>query len=697
MSKVVEYEIVDRVAVITIENPPVNAISHAVRQGICDALARLENDQDAIAAVLICAGRTFIAGADISEFGKPLQSPWLPEVVQRLEDCSKPVVAAIHGVALGGGLEIAMGCHARCADATARFGLPEVKLGLLPGASGTQRLPRLAGIARALELMLSGKQIPAEEAKASGIIDEIISGDLKTGALAYAGKLASENKPLRRLSREPLKPSETANDIFADFRKQIAKTARGFFAPEQIIQAVEAAVALPYRDALKVERELFDQCLASPHSAAQRYLFFAEREAARVPGIGKETPRRACNRIAVIGAGTMGTGITMNFLNAGLPVTLLEQDQATLDRGIDQIRKNYQGNVAKGRINESQLHDRMALITGVTDIDRLSDADLVVEAAYEDMEIKQPLFREMDNVCKPGTVLATNTSTLDINDIAAVTSRPQDVIGMHFFAPANIMPLVEIVRGRDSADEVIASAMDVAKKIDKVGVVVSVCFGFVGNRIFLRYLGQAQMMLMEGVAPERVDQIAFDWGMAMGPHAVTDLSGIDVFYKIIEGWPDKPDNPPIYRLATVLYEMKRYGQKSGAGIYKYDGRIAVPDPEFMEIVQNEARSLGIEQRTITDDEILERLLYPMINEGAKILEEGIAMRPGDIDVIFANGYGFPRYRGGPMFYADSIGLDRILNAIRRYHDRYGTQEWVPAALLEKLVAKDSTFKDWFSQ
>ncbi len=694
MSDVVSYELVDSIAVITIDSPPVNAMGHAVRQGSWDAIDQYTDDDAAKAAVLICAGRTFIAGADISEFNAPPKDPWLPELVQKFEDCPKLVVAAIHGTALGGGLETAMGCHYRCAVASAKVGLPEVTLGLLPGASGTQRLPRLAGVHKALDMMISGKPISANDARENGVIDEIIEGDLREGAIAFAKRLLGENAPLRQLSKMDVDESGITEEFFAEYRKQMQRQSRGFFAPEQIVRCVEAAVSLPYEEALKVERELFDQCKASTHSQSQIHLFFAEREVAKISDVPKDTVKRDINSVGVIGAGTMGGGISMNFLNAGIPVTILEVSQDGLDHGLGIIRKNYEGMVKKGRMSDAQLEELMAMITGTLDYADMSDADLVIEAVFENMAIKKEVFSKLDEVCKQGAILASNTSSLDLDEIAEVTKRPEDVIGLHFFAPANVMPLLEIVRGAKTARDVIATTMALAKTIRKIGVLVGVCFGFVGNRMFFPYVREAQLMLLEGVSAERIDQVAFDWGMAMGPNSVIDLSGIDVFNKLNSEWKDRPDDPAYYRVCNVLAEMERYGQKTGRGMYIYEGRKAVPDPEVAEIAAREAKTLGIEPREISDEEIMERLMCAMINEGALILEEGIAQRSSDIDVVFANGYGMPRHRGGPMIYADIVGLNKVYEAICKYRDRYGDLYWTPAPLLEKLAKEGKTFTGW---
>ena len=694
MSDKTSYEVTDGIAVITIDNPPVNAMSAAVRKSCWDAIDKLAADASAGAAVLICAGRTFIAGADITEFDKPVEDPWLPDLVEKLEASEKLIVAAVHGTALGGGLETAMGCHYRCALPGARVGLPEVNLGLVPGATGTQRLPRLAGVRKALDIMTSGRPIGTEEGLEAGIIDKLIDGDLRAGALAYARELLDTHAPLKRVSQLEVAAGGIDDEFFSEYLQGLSRKARGFFAPLQIVKCVQAALNESYRDALKTERRLFDECKASSHSQAQRHLFFAEREVAKIPDVPKNTPVREINRVAVIGAGTMGGGIAMNFVNAGIPVTVLEVDQAGLDRGLGVIRKNYAVAVDKGRMTQAQLQQAMGMIAPTTDYADVASADLVVEAVFETMQIKKHVFTKLDEVCKQGAILASNTSSLDLDEIAAVTNRPQDVIGLHFFAPANVMKLLEIVRGEKTAGEVIATAMATAKKIRKVGVLVGVCFGFVGNRMFFPYIREAQLMMLEGIPPERVDQVVYDWGMAMGPHAVMDLSGLDVFYKLNNEWQDRPDDPVYCRMINVLSEMGRLGQKTGAGTYRYEGRKAVPDAEVMEIARREAQALGVQQIEVSDEGIIERLLYSMINEGARVLEEGIAIRPGDIDVIFVNGYGMPRYRGGPMKYADMVGLDKVYAAINKYRDRYGDLWWTPAPLLKQLAEEGRSFREW---
>ena len=692
MGDVVSYSREGDIAFITVNNPPVNALSLPVRQGLQQCFQQFNADADAKACVLICDGRTFIAGADITEFGKPPEDPWLPKVIEEMEALDKITVAAIHGTALGGGLETAMGCHYRCAVPSAMVGLPEVTLGLLPGATGTQRLPRLIGPKAALDAMISGKPIPAPKACEAGAVDEIVDGDLKEGATAFARRLLEEGAEPRRLSQSDVDTTEVDEHFFAEYRNKMARSTRGFFAPEQIVKCVEAAVSLPYADAVKRENELFMECMMSSHSAAQRHLFFAERACTKVNDVPKDTPLRDIKKVAVLGGGTMGGGIAMNFANAGLPVVLKEISQEALDRGLGIIRKNYENTAAKGRMTPEQVEQCMNLISGALDYEGLGDCDLIVEAVFENMALKKEIFAELDKVAKPGAILASNTSTLDIDEIAAVTSRPQDVIGWHFFAPANVMTLLELVRGEKTAHDVIATSMAMAKKIRKTAVLVGVCFGFVGNRMFFPYIREAQMMILEGVPAERIDQVAFDWGMAMGPNGVSDLSGLDVLAKVKSEWSERPDDPTLWVVIDKLVEQGRLGQKTGKGLYNYAGRSPVPDEEVTAVAKAEAERLGVEQRPdVTDEEIIERLMYSMINEGALILEEGVAMRSSDIDVVYVHGYGMPRYRGGPMQYGDEVGLDKVVAAMEKYRERYGDTYWKPAPLLKKLADEGKTF------
>ncbi len=678
------------IAVISIDNPPVNALSQSVRQGLVEAMDRAEQDPETSAIVIACAGRTFIAGADIREFGKPPEAPWLPDVVERLEDSSKPVIAALHGTTLGGGLEIAMGCHYRIATATAAVGLPEVKLGLLPGATGTQRLPRLAGIERALDMMLSGNPIDAENALDAGIIDRIASGDdLLTAAIEFAAEMTG-NGP-RRVRDLPVPAADS--DVFVAIRKKIAAKTRGLLSPEKIIQCVEAATQLSYADACQVERDLFMECKDSPQSSGLRHAFFAERSVAKIPGLDKTTPTRDIRKISVLGAGTMGAGIAYNCLSAGYRVHLLDNDDAGLDRGKAMIQSLYEGGVKRGKISEAGAHEGLARLSTSTSYDEVADADLVIEAVFEDMSIKKTVFAKLNEVCKKGAILASNTSTLNIDEIAAATSRPQDVIGLHFFSPAHIMRLLEIVRGEKTGDEVIATSLALAKRLSKIGVVVGNCFGFVGNRMLYPYGRENQLLLLEGAAPEYIDKVLVDWGMAMGPNAVGDLAGLDVGYKARAARTDLPDDPRFYRISDMLVEQGRLGQKTGRGTYRYESgsRTPTPDPDVQKMINEEAARLGIEQRNIDAEEIIDRCIYSLIIEGARILEDGIAIRSSDIDVIWTNGYGFPRHRGGPMHYADSIGLDRVYDKVCEFQERFGSQYWQPPKLLQTLAEKNGRF------
>ena len=698
MSEVVNYSVETKnnvgIAVVTVDSPPVNALSIQVRKGLQAAFRQFEGDHSAQIAVLICDGRTFIAGADITEFGKPPEDPWLPEVIKEMEASDKVIVAAIHGTALGGGLETAMGCHYRCAIKSAKIGLPEVTLGLLPGATGTQRLPRLVGPKKALDIMITGRPISAESALESGAIDAIVEGDLKEGALEYASQLVKDEALPRRISEMSVDKTEIDEHFFAGYRNSMARSTRGFFAPEKIVQCVEAAVDLPYEQAVEKERELFMECMYSSHSVAQRHMFFAERACTKVPDVPSDTPLRNVAKVAVIGGGTMGGGIAMNFANAGLSVVVKEISDEALEKGLGIIQANYDNTVSKGRMTADARDACMKLISGTTSYDEISDCDLIVEAVFENMALKKEIFQELDKVAKTGAILASNTSTLDIDEIAQVTSRPADVIGWHFFAPANVMTLLELVRGSATSKEVIATSMAVAKKIKKTAVLVGVCFGFVGNRMFFPYVREAQLMILEGVGPERIDQVAFDWGMAMGPNGVSDLSGLDVLEKVKNEWAERPDDPALWALVSKLVEQGRYGQKTGAGIFNYAGRSPVPDEEVAKLAKAEAERLGISQRDITDDEIIERLMYSMINEGALILGEGIATKSSDIDVVFVHGYGMPRYRGGPMCYADEIGLDKVIAGMEKYKARYGDMYWEPAPLLKELSQSGKQFADW---
>ena len=683
-----------RIGILTVNNPPVNALAAAVRNGIKEGIEAFGADPAIDAIVLIGGGRTFIAGADIREFGKPPSGANLNDVIATMENCPKIVVAALHGTPLGGGLETALGAHYRVSLPTTRMGLPEVHLGILPGAGGTQRLPRLTGAKYALDAIISGRHIPAPEAKSRRIVDALVEGDLLKGAIAHAEMLVAQKAPLRRV--RDLTATLESPDLFKETEKAIARKARGFKAPWSIIKTVQAAVELPFDEGMKRERELFMELLTSSESAAQRYYFFAEREAAKVKDVPSDTPQREIKTGGIIGAGTMGGGIAMNFANAGVPVTMLETSQEALDRGLKTIRTNYENTAKRGGMKAEDVDKRMALITPTLDYNALKDADLIIEAVFETMEVKETVFKKLDEIAKPGAILATNTSGLDVNQIASYTKRPGDVIGMHFFSPANVMKLLENVRGKATEKDVIATVMSFSKKIAKIPVLVGVCEGFVGNRM-LRMRGiQSSYMMEEGALPQQIDKVVFDYGFPMGPFAMSDLAGNDVGWRIRQGKKEKEKRNVRYTgyVADAICELGRFGQKTGAGYYKYNlpDRTPIPDPEVEKIIEETSKKLGITRRAISDQEILERALYPMVNEGAKILEEGMAQRALDIDVIWVNGYGWPVYRGGPMWWADNVvGLKTIHDALLKYRDASGDPFWEPAPLLKKLVQEGKKF------
>ena len=684
ISESVRLETEGDVALVIVDNPPVNALSSHVRQGLFDGLNRAVSD-GAKAIVVICDGRTFIAGADISEFGSAMKGASLQQVQAAMEDAPVPVIAAIHGTALGGGLEVALCAHYRVAVSSAKFGLPEVNLGLLPGAGGTQRLPRLVGVPMALEMMTSGRHISSTEALDNGLIDEVTASDdvagLRAAAVAFAGRAVAEQLPLKRVRDRDDKVAAAKGDteLFTNFRRSVAKKARGFLAPEYNIQCIEAAANLPFDEGLKVEQKLFIELVTGQQSAAQRYAFFAERAANKIPDIAKDTPILDIQTCGVLGAGTMGGGIAMNFANVGIPVTIVERNQEALDKGLAVVRKNYERSASRGSIPAEAVEQRMALITGSTDKADFADCDIVIEAVFEDMELKQSIFKELDGICKPGALLASNTSALDVNKIAAVTSRPESVIGMHFFSPANVMKLLENVRGDKSSDTVVATTMAVGKRIGKIPVMVGVCPGFVGNRMLFSRGAESERMILEGATPAQVDRVLFDFGFPMGPFAMSDLAGLDI------GWKEEKSSGSTIR--EVLCENGRRGQKNGRGYYTYDPetRESTPDPEVEQLIKDFAIGKGIEQRTISDQEVLERCLYPMVNEGAKILDEGIAIRGSDIDVVWVNGYGWPVYRGGPMFWADSVGLAEIAEKVEQYSESLGGRHWELSPLLRRLA------------
>jgi len=697
MTGPVSYEIVDEIGLITVDYPPVNALSQAVRQGLLDAIRKAQTD--ASRAVLIhCEGRTFFAGADITEFGKPPVEPHLPELLDEIEASDKLVVAALHGTALGGGFETALASHYRIALASGKVGLPEVKLGLLPGAGGTQRLPRLAGVAASLELVLGGSPITADRAAELGLVDRVVSDDLLSEGVAYTRGLLDSGALVRRTSELT---AETVDDsVFDEVRSGLTKRARGQTAPPRIVDCIKAAVTLPFEGGQKVERDLFVESMRDPQSTALQHMFFAEREAAKVLGLSRDTARRDIRKVGIIGGGTMGGGIAMSFANAGFEVTLLEINDEALERGLSIVEKNYAGSVKRGKLSEAAATACRDLISGSTDYAALADVDLVIEAVFEDPNLKKDIFARLDSVCKPGAILATNTSYQDVNAIAAATQRPEDVVGMHFFSPAHIMKLLEVVRADKTADDVLATVMALAKRIRKVAVVSGVCYGFIGNRMLEGYFREAQLCLIEGGLPESIDAAMYDWGMAMGPISVADLAGLDVGYKARQARSaTERGDPRSYRVPDALVEAGRLGQKSGAGFYTYDPmtRKKSSDPAVHEIIVREAHELGIKRHALEADEIVDRLIFALVNEGLRIREEGIAQRPGDIDVVYAYGYGFPAWRGGPMHYADAVGLDAVLARINEFRDRYGADNWTPAPLLEKLVAENSTIVEWAQQ
>lgn len=694
----VKYERIDELGVITISNPPVNALSHGVRSGILEAVNQAQAD-DSRAILILCEGRTFVAGADISEFGKPIQEPSLPKVNAAIEASNKPVIAAIHGTALGGGFELTLSCHYRCALPSAFVGLPEVTLGLLPGAGGTQRVPRLIGIKAALDLMTSGEKVPAEQARELGLIDRVLEGDLREGALNYARDCLAGGLGVRRI-RDMQIPVDSGDQQTLDaYRNQLAKRKRGQEAPQRIVDCVEIALNRPFDEGLAFERSQFVECTQSDQSAALRHLFFAERQALKVPDLDPEAHARDISRVGIIGAGTMGGGIAMAFANAGIPVMLLELNQEGLDRGLTLISENYGRSVSRGKLSTSEASSRKALITGSTNYEDLAQVDLVIEAVFESMDVKKQVFQRLDEVCRPGTILATNTSYLDVNEIASATSRPGDVVGLHFFSPANIMKLLEVVRPEQTADDVIATAMALGKRLRKVPVLSRVCYGFIGNRMLRQYAKEAQLCMIEGATPEQIDGALTDFGMAMGPLAVGDLAGLDIGYKARQALAsEQKGDPRTYCIADALVESGRLGQKTGAGYYRYDPdtRARYSDPQVSEVIRREASRHGVSQRVLTKEEIQDRHILSLVNEGFRILEEGIAQRPGDIDLVYVHGYGFPSYRGGPMFYASQRGLDSVFDRLEALAARSGELYWKPAPLLKRLVEQGQTLEEWMA-
>ncbi len=697
MSQPISLAVESGIAIITVDSPPVNAISAAIRRGLLAITRELAERKDVQAVVLICAGRTFIAGADIKEFGGVMAPPELRNVLTEFESLPQPIVVALHGTALGGGVEVALAGHYRIADKGAKLGFPEITLGVVPGAVGTQRLPRIIGAEKALGMFLDGKPVGAEEAKALKLVDEIAEGDLRAAAIAYAKKLVAEGKGPRRVRDNKVEPLTEAQ--IAAIRAQAAKVHKGVITPELDIAAVRASWELPFQQGLEVERAISDGSLQTPESKAMRHLFFAERVVTDVPGITDADKPRDVKSVGIIGSGTMGGGIAMAFANVDIAVVLLDIDAGALERGMGVIRKNYESSVKRGRMTPADVEKRMGLIKPSTKYEDFGDVDVVIEAVFEDMALKKKIFAELDRVTRPGCILASNTSTLDIDEIATATKRPGDVVGLHFFSPANVTRLLEIVRTRSTSSDVLATAFAIAKKVKKIGVVSKVSYGFIGNRMMDPYAREAERLVLEGALPADVDGALEDFGMAMGILAVFDMSGVDVGVKARRANPDHvpKDDPTFYRASQVLFDKEWLGQKSGKGYYRYEAgsRERLPHDEALKLLADEGTKLGIRRKEpVTRQEIAERCLFAMINEGAKLLEEGVALRPGDIDVVYTSGYAFPRRRGGPMFYADQIGLDTVLAGINKYAKVGNPKDWKPAALLQELAGKGSTFAEW---
>jgi 3-hydroxyacyl-CoA dehydrogenase len=685
------------VAVITLKSPPVNALSMGLRAAIADGVERAAGDASIRAVVIIGSGSAFCGGADVGEFGLPAMSasPSLTDLFGLIENSPKPIIAAINGLALGGGLELAMACHYRVAAATALLGLPEVKLGLIPGAGGTQRLPRLVGVERALNMMVSGNPVSARDLAATALLDSIAEAEVLAAAVAYAERVIGEKLPLKK-ARDIRIDFSNAEALLDFARSAVAPLAKNYPAPLKCIEAIEAAVAKPFDEGMKTEESLFIGLMNSPESKALRHAFFAVRAAAKIPDVPTTTSLRPIKSVAVIGAGTMGGGIAMNFVNAGIPVTVLETTQAALDKGLSTVRKNYENTLKKGRLTQDEFDKRIGQITGTLSYDDIKGADLIIEAVFEDMQVKKQVFEKLDQVAKSGAILASNTSTLDLNEIAEFTRRPQDVIGLHFFSPANVSKLLEIVRGAKSAKDVVATSMAVSKQIKKVGVVSGVCDGFIGNRMMNGYFRQMELLLDVGALPQQIDKALENFGFAMGPFRVSDLAGNDVLWYIRKRlYLEYPDRV-FSKTPDRICELGRFGQKTGAGWYDYKpgDRAPIPSEAVNKIVLEESAKLRLTRREITDQEIIQRALFSLINEGARILEEGIALRASDIDVVYLTGYGFPDFRGGPLFYADTVGLRNILRTMREFAKGYQPDAWTPAPLLEKLAAEGKTFAGW---
>ena len=689
MSAVAHYAVRDGIAVITMNNPPVNGLGNALRAELMACLQKAESDPAAKGAVIIGSAKAFSGGADIREFGKPREKPDLFEVNDQQDAMKKPLVAAIGGFALGGGLELALGCHYRVAAPRSQLGLPEVKLGILPGSGGTQRLPRIIPMADAVRMMTTGNTIPAEKAKELGLVDEIVTGDL----LEEAIKFLKQPRAIRRIRDMKARLDGDADAFFAKVREQVAKESRGYPAPLEIVACAAAAATLPFDEGRKVERERFQQLVNTAESKALRHVFFAERQTSKIPDVPEDTPARPINNAAVIGAGTMGGGIAMSFANAGIPVKLVDSTQQALDKGLQRIKGNYAATVEKGRLTQAEMDKRMGLISPAASLNEIKGADIVVEAVFERMDVKQELFKKLDALMQPGAILATNTSTLDVDQIAAATKRPGDVIGTHFFSPANVMRLLEVVRGKKTAKEVLATTMKLGKQLKKLPVVSGVCDGFIGNRMLEKYVQQSLFLLEEGATPAQVDGALQRWGLAMGPFAMYDMAGNDIGWEIRKRRAKERPDMVYSKIADAICEKGWFGQKSGRGWYRYEkgNRKPIPDPEVEQMLSDYRKELKLSPRKIADDEIVERCIFALANEGARILEEGIALRASDIDMVYLTGYGFPPYRGGPMFYADQAGLEKVLDSIHRFKKGYQGSQWQPAPLLVKLAKEGKRF------
>ena len=693
MSDAAQYAVRDGIAVITLNNPPVNGLGNALRAGIMDCLNKADADGAVKAVVLIGSAKAFSGGADIREFGKPRTPPDLFEVNDRQDAMKKPLIAAIGGFALGGGLELALGCHYRVALPKSQLGLPEVKLGILPGSGGTQRLPRMVPMAEAVKMMTTGNPITAEKAKEYGLVDAIVQGDLLEEALKFSKTVIG--KPLQRVRDRKPRIEGDVKAFFAQAREMVAKESKGYPAPLKIVECAEAAATRPFEEGRKVERDNFAYLVATTESAALRHMFFSERQTSKIPDVPEDTPTREVKKAAVIGAGTMGGGIAMSLVNAGIPVTLVDMTDEAVSKGLKKIKDNYAATVSKGRLKQEDMDKRMSLIKTSTRVEEAKDADIIIEAVFERMDVKQDMFKKLDAIAKPGAILASNTSTLDVDQIAAVTKRPQDVIGTHFFSPANVMRLLEVVRGKKTAKDVLATTMKLGKSMKKVPVVSGVCDGFIGNRMIEKYGQQSLFLLDEGCTPQQVDAAANKWGLAMGPFQMGDMAGLDIGWEIRKRrYQERPDF--VYsKVGDRIAELGRFGQKTGKGWYLYEAgsRKPIPDPEVEKLISQYRSEQGIKTRAISDEEIVERLIYALVNEGAKILEEGIALRASDIDMVYLTGYGFPPYRGGPMFYADTAGLPKVLASIENFGKGYMGAVWKPAPLLVKLAKEGRKFND----